>query len=424
MGNDVAKAVEHLDNGRPAAVLEALEGDTSDDANLLRAYILADPANRMMGVKEAGSLEQQAVVRSFVESCESIPGDCLRSRILGVALANGIGVPRDLARAKNVFEASAEDCPSALYNLGVCLENGVNGDSDKEAAFRTYVRAAIKGSARAELRVSQCYRLGIGTKPNPAKADLFLKRACDAGLVDAMMVRLEVLLSEAVDSDGPHRDRTLSEVKKLMDTAADAKSVAALYIRWRMAPAFEQAANPGDLKAAAECGLPAACMDWAIELWYDGDLAGAHMWLDRLEPAEGANSFFPITKGRVEFVRTYFESIEDCDLVLKDPAWTRNSLGMVEARGRVANTTERAFSSVQVIAEMYDEDGRFIASSSNFIEFNPLLAHQTSPFVVYGETNPEIKTVRLRVKEFLGTEIKSATAWTKSELRERIESVE
>jgi len=92
-----------------------------------------------------------------------------------------------------------------------------------------------------------------------------------------------------------------------------------------------------------------------------------------------------------------------CDLELITWSWSTTAGGSyVEARGQVKNISGRSLRNVEAVANFYDKNGNFITSSSALIEFNPILAGQTSPFTVMETYNPAMKKASVQFKFFMG----------------------
>jgi len=79
------------------------------------------------------------------------------------------------------------------------------------------------------------------------------------------------------------------------------------------------------------------------------------------------------------------------------------------AEGRVKNISNASIKGIQVVVSHLDKDGKFITSDSHFIEYNPILAGQISPFKVMTRYNPAMKKATLDFKKFGGGSI----GWTR-----------
>lgn len=75
--------------------------------------------------------------------------------------------------------------------------------------------------------------------------------------------------------------------------------------------------------------------------------------------------------------------------------------------GRVTNISDAALRNVTAVVTWYTEDGQFVTSDDALIEYNPILAGQTSPFEVMSGTNPAMKRFRVEFKELFGGTIRT-----------------
>jgi hypothetical protein len=67
----------------------------------------------------------------------------------------------------------------------------------------------------------------------------------------------------------------------------------------------------------------------------------------------------------------------------------------MEVNGQVRNASTTSLRNVQAVVTWYDAQGGFITSDSALIEYNPLLAGQTSPFKVLTQRNPAMERFRV-----------------------------
>jgi len=70
--------------------------------------------------------------------------------------------------------------------------------------------------------------------------------------------------------------------------------------------------------------------------------------------------------------------------------------------GEVKNISGQSLDGVTVVASWYDASGGFITSDWSFIEYQPILPGQTSPFKVMTTKNPAMKKFTINFKEFAG----------------------
>jgi len=85
--------------------------------------------------------------------------------------------------------------------------------------------------------------------------------------------------------------------------------------------------------------------------------------------------------------------------------WSRTHSGdYVKIEGEVKNISDRNLRGVEALVSFYTSDGTFITSGDAFVEFNPILPGQKSPFSVMERYNPAMAMARttLQFKFFAG----------------------
>jgi hypothetical protein len=93
---------------------------------------------------------------------------------------------------------------------------------------------------------------------------------------------------------------------------------------------------------------------------------------------------------------------------LQVPAWNCLSdpeVKYVEVRGEVRNLSVAAIDDIDAVATFRTSDGTFVKSADTLIEYQPLMAGQTSPFHILATINPVIQTAELSFKELSGGSI-------------------
>lgn len=94
------------------------------------------------------------------------------------------------------------------------------------------------------------------------------------------------------------------------------------------------------------------------------------------------------------------------DLELITWNWGESISGhFIEARGQLKNISQNSMQRVNVLVSFYDSSGNFVTSQSSFIEFDPILPGQISPFNVIASFNPLIKKASIEFKFYLGGSI-------------------
>ena len=112
-------------------------------------------------------------------------GDPRAAYALGSWYANGTHVEKDVNRATELFALAAEaKIKEALYDLAYSRETGKGCPVDLEAAFRLYLKAAIRGDDQAINEVGRCYYFGIGVSEDRALAEIWYDRAEELGVYD------------------------------------------------------------------------------------------------------------------------------------------------------------------------------------------------------------------------------------------------
>lgn len=81
--------------------------------------------------------------------------------------------------------------------------------------------------------------------------------------------------------------------------------------------------------------------------------------------------------------------------------------GYMIAEGTVTNNTTEALKDVAAVVSFNDASGKLVTSEDSLIEYNPILAGQTSPFKVMATYNPAMATCSVSFKELMGGEISS-----------------
>jgi len=99
------------------------------------------------------------------------------------------------------------------------------------------------------------------------------------------------------------------------------------------------------------------------------------------------------------------ETKKNYALELKIFTFQRVSQRHVEVKGLVKNISNSKLENVMAVACFYASDGTFITYDKAFIEFNPILPGQTSPFRVLATYNPAMARVEIQFKFSTGEPI-------------------
>ncbi|MCK9798665.1 sel1 repeat family protein [Pseudomonas sp. MAFF 302030] len=115
---------------------------------------------RCWGVREQKSItrEQLDYIRALSKN-----GDPVCTLMLGDLYERGHGVAQDTAQAKALYQAVADQDPSAYYQLGRMADDGVGEPPDYFKARAFYQRAAAKpGNPRSEFQLARLLEDGKG----------------------------------------------------------------------------------------------------------------------------------------------------------------------------------------------------------------------------------------------------------------------
>lgn len=80
--------------------------------------------------------------------------------------------------------------------------------------------------------------------------------------------------------------------------------------------------------------------------------------------------------------------------------------GYATVVGEVANVTVLKLENVMAVASHYTAAGELITTDDSIIDFNPILAGQTSPFKVMSTHNPAMKRCSVNFKSMFGGAIR------------------
>ncbi len=106
--------------------------------------------------------------------------------LLGRLYSDGLGVPRDIAKAADWYRRGAKlGDPEAMFALGVILVAGRGIKKDQAGAARMFEQAARKGHAAAHYNLALLFLSGKGKPENPFRAAQHLEYAARKGLAEA-----------------------------------------------------------------------------------------------------------------------------------------------------------------------------------------------------------------------------------------------
>jgi localization factor PodJL len=113
-------------------------------------------------------------------------GDAAAAFEVASRLAEGRGVPANLAEAVTWFERAADrGLVPAQFRLGGLYEKGMGVQKNLDTARRFYMTAAEAGHAKAMHNLAVLFAEGVDSKPNYATAARWFRKAADHGVVDS-----------------------------------------------------------------------------------------------------------------------------------------------------------------------------------------------------------------------------------------------
>ena len=129
------------------------------------------------------------VARSELDGLRSAAatGNSLALNDLALRLATGVGMPRDVPRAADLYRrAATSGVTEAARSLGILLWNGDGLPADRAEAVRWFRRAAEVGDPTSRRMLAAALARGLGTAPNEDEARRWLEAAAEAGDAAAM----------------------------------------------------------------------------------------------------------------------------------------------------------------------------------------------------------------------------------------------
>lgn len=97
---------------------------------------------------------------------------------LALHYLDGIGVPKDQAKAFKLFKEAAEEGEVGVENhIGLCYLDALGVPQDYQQAFQWFSKAADKGEASGNTHLGVCYQYGFGVNKDLFKAVEYFKIA-------------------------------------------------------------------------------------------------------------------------------------------------------------------------------------------------------------------------------------------------------
>jgi localization factor PodJL len=112
---------------------------------------------------------------------------------LGGIYEKGIGIRKDLARARDLYiAAAARGNAKAMHNLAVIYADGADGKPDYAAAVQWFHKAAARGVPDSQYNLGVIYARGIGVEQNLGESFRWFALAAQGGDQDAAQKRDDV----------------------------------------------------------------------------------------------------------------------------------------------------------------------------------------------------------------------------------------
>lgn len=172
--------------------------------------------SKILTTRTACDNETLAAVMAATSRCDFITavrlarplaaqGDARAESLLGLAYAQGMGVPRSDREAVKWYRKAAEqNWPPAEEALGIAYETGRGIGRDPSEAAEWYQKAADAGMRQAQTNLGWHYAVGQGVAKNVALAAKYLRLAAERGSSEAQH-NLAYLLQAG---DGIAKDET------------------------------------------------------------------------------------------------------------------------------------------------------------------------------------------------------------------------
>ena len=117
-------------------------------------------------------------------------GDAVAQYYLGLLYANGQGVPKDDAQARQWYEkAAVQGHVDAQVNLGMLFDYGRGGPQDFKMAVRWYLRSANQGNELAQRKLGLLYERGDGVQQDFVQAYMWYKLGAASGVKAGIVLR-------------------------------------------------------------------------------------------------------------------------------------------------------------------------------------------------------------------------------------------
>lgn len=200
--------------------LAAEQGDADAQFSLGRAYVegtgvpedLVEAERWFRRAAERGHVGARTVLRELYQFIRTFAeqGNAGAQAAIGVAYAQGTGVPQDLVEAVRWFRRAAEQGHAgAQARLGMAYFQGTGVPQDFAEAVRLYRLAAQQGNAQGQAALGAAYFLGQGVLQDYVSAHMWLNLATASGHETARESRDSVaeLMTRAQIAEAQRRAR-------------------------------------------------------------------------------------------------------------------------------------------------------------------------------------------------------------------------
>ena len=127
-------------------------------------------------------------------------GHAVAQYSLGLLYANGQGVPKDDAQARQWFEkAAVQGNADAQVNLGILYDYGRGVPQDFKMAVKWYRRAAEQGNDLAQRKLGLLYERGDGVQQVYVQAYMWYKLGAANGVKSGVLLRDELAIRMTSD---------------------------------------------------------------------------------------------------------------------------------------------------------------------------------------------------------------------------------
>ena len=201
------------------------EGQDTDDAKASAYYRRACELGAAAGCdayvdmvlsgRATGSVKEDA--EAFDVACEERESKQACS-VLGQALIEGIEVPRDAERGRELLHRACTDersDPTACANLAIAYEEGLGGERDRTEASQYYRWACVAGHADSCLRRGDLLLADVGVRRDDYEALNMYERACEAGIAEGCRKGATIL------QEGTYVSRDLERAASLYGKACE-----------------------------------------------------------------------------------------------------------------------------------------------------------------------------------------------------------